>query len=236
MTYGDGNGGTMRIFTALDVCGHEITHGVTENSAGLNYSYESGALNESFSDIFGTSIENFARPSNWNWKIGEDITSSGYGLRSMSNPNNYGNPDTYMGQYWSTGASDNGGVHTNSSVGNFWYYLLVNGGSGTNDISNTYSVQGLGFTVASKIAYRALTVYFTPYTDYAAARAGCVQAAKDLYGDCSNEMVQTMNAWHAVGVGQKMSATSVLPNFTAKGLNFCSVPATVTFSNTTPYG
>jgi Zn-dependent metalloprotease len=235
MTYGDGNGTSWRIFAALDVCGHEITHGLTENTAGLLYQNESGALNESFSDMFGANIENFARPSNWNWKVGEDITSNGIGLRTMSNPGQFGDPDTYKGQNWFTGTSDNGGVHTNSGVPNFWYYLLVTGGSGTNDLSNAFSVQGLGFNVASKIAFRALTVYFTPNTDFMAARAACIQAAKDLYGDCSNEMIQTANAWYAVGVGQQLSTTSPLPNFLAKSLSFCSVPATVNFMNTTGY-
>ncbi len=235
MTYGDGNGSSWRIFTALDVCGHEITHGLTDFTSNLIYSYESGALNESFSDIFGVAIENFARPSNWNWKIGEDITSSNAGLRNMSSPNNYGDPDTYKGNYWYGGTADNGGVHTNSGVPNYWFYLLVTGGSGTNDLSQSYSIQGIGMTAAARIAFRALTVYFTPTTDFVSARIGCIQAAKDLFGDCSNEMIQTANAWYAVGVGQQVSANAVNPDFVAEVAEFCSLPATVSFSNATPY-
>jgi Zn-dependent metalloprotease len=235
MTYGDGNGGSMRIFSALDVCGHEITHGLTDMTSGLIYQNQSGALNESFSDIFGVAIENFSRPANWNWRIGEDITSSGIGLRNMSNPNSFGDPDTYLGTNWYSGTADNGGVHTNSGVPNYWFYLLVTGGTGVNDLSKSYSIQGLGMQTAARIAFRALTVYFTSSTDFAAARIACIQAAKDLYGDCSNELIQTANAWYAVGVGAQILPNSVGPNFTANVLNFCSVPATVNFSNTTPY-
>lgn len=236
MTYGDGNGTATTIFTALDVCGHEISHGLTEKTADLDYNNEPGALNESYSDIFGTCIENFGRPANWNWKMGEDLTVNNNGLRNLSNPNAYGDPDTYTGTNWYTGTADNGGVHTNSGVSNYWFYLLTTGGTGTNDLGNAYTVASIGMTAAARIAFRALTVYYTPFTDYANARALSIQAAKDLYGDCSNEMVQTTNAWHAVGVGQKFVAGSVNPNFTASNLSFCTNPAQVNFSNTTPDG
>jgi Zn-dependent metalloprotease len=234
MTYGDG-GGTYKIFTALDICGHEVSHGMTSNTSNLNYSNESGALNESYSDIFGTCIENYARPTNWNWKIGEDIMNSAAGLRNMSNPNLFGDPDTYGGTNWYTGTADNGGVHTNSGVSNFWFYLLTAGGSGTNDLANTYSVSGLGFTSASRIAFRALTVYYTSTTNFATARNLSIQAAKDLFGDCSNEMIQTMNAWHAVGVGNKYVPGVVGANFNAGFTNFCTLPVTINFTNLTPY-
>jgi Zn-dependent metalloprotease len=236
MTYGDGTGNGTQIFTALDVCGHEISHGLTGNTAGLVYSNESGALNESFSDIFGTCIENYARPGNWNWKIGEDVTTNGSGLRTMANPNSFGDPDTYGGTNWYTGTADNGGVHTNSGVSNYWFYLLTMGGSGTNDLSNPYNVTGLGFTNAGKIAFRALTVYFTSNTNYASARNLCIQAAKDLFGSCSNEMIQTTNAWYAVGVGAQYSPTTLNTNFTGNITNFCTLPASVSFNNTTPNG
>lgn len=234
MTYGDG-GGSYKIFTALDVCGHEISHGLTSNTSNLMYQNESGALNESYSDIFGASIENFARPSNWNWKIGEDLTNSGAGLRTMANPNQFGDPDTYGGNSWYTGTADNGGVHTNSGVSNYWYYLLTQGGSGTNDIGNTFSVTGIGFNSASRIAFRALTVYYTPTTNYATARLLSIQAAKDLFGDCSNETIQTINAWHAVGIGNKFTPGVIGSDFKGDALNLCSVPATVNFTNLTPY-
>lgn len=234
MTYGDG-GGSFKIFTALDVCAHEVSHGLTSNTSNLMYQNESGALNESYSDIFGASIENFARPTNWNWKIGEDLTNNGNGLRTMANPNQFGDPDTYGGTNWYTGTADNGGVHTNSGVSNYWYYLLTQGGSGTNDIGNAFSVTGIGFNSASRIAFRALTVYYTPTTNYATARLLSIQAAKDLFGDCSNEAIQTINAWHAVGIGNKYTPGVIGSDFKADALNLCSVPATINFTNLTPY-
>ncbi len=197
MTYGDGsNAYGNKPLTSLDVCGHEITHGLTTNTANLTYSYESGALNEGFSDIFGTAIEFYARPSNADWLIGGDF----YTIRSMSNPNAYSQPDTYKGTYWYTGSSDAGGVHTNSGVLNFWFYLLTSGGTGTNDKGTAYSVTGIGISKAQAIAYRTLTTYLTPSSVYSNARTFSIKSAEDLYGIGSAEAIQTTNAWNAVGV------------------------------------
>ena len=100
MNYGDGDASdNNQPLTALDVCGHEITHGLTSFTAGLNYSNESGALNEGFSDIFGSCIEAFARPTKKDWLIGSDFES----IRDMSNPNAFSQPDTYKGKYWAKG-------------------------------------------------------------------------------------------------------------------------------------
>ena len=196
MTYGDGNA-TYSPLVSLDIVGHEITHGVTNYSANLVYSYESGALNESFSDIFGEAIENYATGSN-NWLMGSEI---GAAFRSMSNPNVYGDPDTYQGTYWYTGSGDNGGVHYNSGVQNKWFYILSQGETGTNDFGSSYAVTGIGISDAAKIAYRNLTVYLSSNSQYADARAGAIQAAVDLFGAGSPEVIATTNAWYAVGVG-----------------------------------
>ena len=205
MTYGDGSSTNgNKPLTALDVCGHEITHGLTSFTANLAYQKESGALNEGFSDIFGNSIEFWARPSKTSWKLGEDFN---YVIRDMANPNAYSQPDTYGGTYWKTttctpsSTNDYCGVHTNSGVLNFWYYLLVNGGSGTNDKGFVYSVTGIGLDKAAAIAYRTLTTYLTSSSTYADARTYSLQSAADLYGAGSAEVTQTTNAWNAVGVG-----------------------------------
>ncbi len=226
MTYGDGSG-AVNPFTSLDIAAHEITHGLTSKTAGLIYSYESGALNESFSDIFGTSIEFYGKPAMANWLLGDDI---GYTIRSMSNPKAKGDPDTYLGVNWHTAASDNGGVHTNSGVQNFWYYLLVNGGSGTNDNGDSYNITGLGFTKASEITFRNLTVYLYSSSQYADARFNAIQSAIDLFGPCTPEVIATTNAWYAVGVGDTFSPT-VTSNFTAAPLSSCVYPVTVEFTN-----
>ncbi len=202
MTYGDGDGVNYGPLVSLDIVGHEISHGVTEYSANLVYSYQSGALNESFSDIFGESIEKFASGTN-DWLMGDDIGAGGSGgaLRSMSNPNAYGDPDTYLGTYWYSGSGDSGGVHTNSGVQNFWFYVLSVGKSGTNDKGDSYNVTGIGIDKAAAIAYRNLTVYLNSNSQYSDARNGAIQAAIDLYGAGSVEEIATTNAWYAVGVG-----------------------------------
>lgn len=225
MTYGDGssttNGG--KPLTALDVCGHEITHGLTSKTANLVYQREPGALNEGFSDIFGNTIERWARPTQASWTLGEDFN---YVIRNMANPNAYSQPDTYMGTYWKTTttsgcvtpsrSNDYCGVHTNSGVLNFWYYLLVTGGSGTNDKGFAYNVSAIGLDKAGAIAYRTLTTYLTSSSTYANARTYSIQAATDLYGATSNEVTQVKNAWNAVGVGGGTSpAGKVAPADTA---------------------
>ena len=228
MTYGDGNASYTPL-TAMDVAGHEITHGLTSNTANLIYSAESGALNESFSDIFGTCVENYATPADWDWLIGEDLSSSPF--RSMSDPNSHGDPDTYFGTNWaSLTGGDSGGVHTNSGVQNFWFYLLSEGGSGVNDNSDAYNVTGLGISTAAKIAFRSLTLYLIESSEFADARFYSIQAATDLYGACSPEVESTTNAWYAVGVGDPYNST-VIADFSAEDTLNCSAPVSVSFSN-----
>jgi PKD repeat protein len=230
MTYGDGNGSTFTPLTAIDITGHEIAHGLTSNTSNLVYANESGALNESFSDIFGVAVESFANNNALNWIMGEDATPNGNGIRNMANPNAFNDPDTYLGTHYYTGSQDNGGVHTNSGVQNFWYYLLTVGGSGTNDVNALYNVAALGSLKASRIAFRNNTVYLTPNSDYSDARFYAIQSAIDLYGACSPEVMSTTNAWHAVGVGQPFSY-SVTSQFSTAFQDYCQAPALVNFTN-----
>ncbi len=202
MTYGDGNG-SFGPLTALDVVAHEISHGVTGNSARLIYRGESGALNESFSDIFGAAVEFLNDSADGDWIIGEEMNASG--LRNMKNPKPYGDPNTYQGQNWGYGLFiDNGYVHSNSGVQNFWFYLLSDGDAGVNDHGDQYVVKGIGVQKAGAIAYRNLNNYLTRSSDHFDARQGALQAAADLYGSCSEELIQTANAWYAVGLGEAM--------------------------------
>lgn len=213
MQYGLGDGIFMKPVVGLDIEGHEFTHMVVENNGngGLTYQGESGALNESFADIFGVCIEYYS-DVNADWLIGEDVMVSAPYLRSMFNPNGGQQPDTYNGQYWantSNLSNDHGGVHTNSGVQNLWFYLLCQGGSGTNDINNSYSVTGIGLTQASAIAYRNLINYLGPNATYMDAYYGSLQATQDLYGNPSIQYTAVSQAWYAVGIGND-------PN------NFCS--------------
>lgn len=227
MTYGDGSSGNSP-FTALDIAGHEITHGLTTFTADLVYQDESGALNESFSDIFGVSVEFVARPGNANWLMGEDL---GFTIRNMSNPNANGDPDTYFGNNWAAlGGADNGGVHTNSGVQNFWYYLLTMGGSGTNDNGDPYTVTALGLDKAGEIAFRNLTVYLTTNSQYVDARFFAIQSTVDLYGACTPEVESVTNAWYAVGVGNPYQPFTV-SDFESCITTSCSIPFTVDFNN-----
>ncbi|MBW3519119.1 M4 family metallopeptidase [Flavobacterium sp. NKUCC04_CG] len=212
MVYGRGTANYMNPVVGLDVAGHEFTHMVVENNGtgGLAYYGESGALNESFADIFGTAIEFYVN-INPNWTIGENIMLREGAMRSMSKPKLFRNPNTYQGQYWINPANldeDYGGVHYNSGVQNHWFYLLTEGGSGVNDLNKNYTVNGIGIEKAARIAYRNLTTYLTSEATYLDAYNGALLSAKDLYGESSAEYIAVENAWYAVGIGERMSAST----------------------------
>ena len=201
MTYGDG-ATTFKPLASVDVCGHEIGHAVCQYTANLAYQNESGGLNEGFSDIWGACVEaraatTYGLTGKNTWLIGEEIMRAGGALRSMSNPNQYGQPDTYLGSFWVASvaspdqSNDYGGVHTNSGVLNYWFYLLSQGGSGTNDNSNAFTVTGVGIDKASRIAYRTESIYLSASSTYASTRTAAIQAATDLYGAGSAEVIAT---------------------------------------------
>jgi Zn-dependent metalloprotease len=218
MCYGDGNGNEVTPLVSLDIVGHEFSHAVIDKTANLFYQNESGALNESFSDIFGTAIEFYASTSP-NWTIGEDIIHfSPYYARSLKEPNTgfEGRPDTYQGEFWhklipstypipdTDSVNDHGGVHTNSGVQNYWFYLLSQGGTGTNDKLKTYNVTGIGIDKAVKIAYNNL-YNLTPISDYSSAFIGSFLTVEALFppvnGVNSPEYNSVRQAWYAVGIG-----------------------------------
>ena len=206
MNYGDGNS-VFSPLTALDVCAHETGHGICQYTANLAYvANESSALNEGFSDIWGACVENWAAPNKQTWLIGEDITKvSPYYLRSLSNPKSSmsgeGTVDTYHGINWSYSTDPSTYAHENMSVLSHWFYLLSQGGSGTNDNGSNFSVTGIGITRAEEIAWRTESHYLTSSANYAAARSQSIQSATDLYCANSPEAEAVTNAWYAVGVG-----------------------------------
>lgn len=223
MMYGMGShtGGqdAMKPVVELTVMAHEYTHLVTDHTANLVYQGESGALNESFSDLMGISVKKYVQGDEATWNIGEGVYLNYSSLRSMSDPKSSKDgtnpsPDTYQGEYWAstegdTEETDFGGVHANSGVQNKWFHLLTDGGEGTNDNNYSYQVKGIGIEKSQQIAYHTLTEYATNESQYADIRLASLQAAKDLYGDNSAEAKAVDAAWLAVGVGDDDPATAI---------------------------
>ncbi len=206
MTYGDGDGSSYGPLVSLDVAGHEMSHGVTENTAGLTYSGESGGLNEATSDIFGTMVEFYAgNPKDpGDYLIGEQFDLAKHqGFRRMDNPASDGSSLNC----WSPTASSVD-VHYSSGIGNHFYYLLaegsgaktINGVAHNSPTCNGSTVTGIGRDAAQRIWYRALTVYMTSSTNYSGARTATLNAAKDLYGAGSTQYNTVASAWSAVSV------------------------------------
>ena len=219
MIYGDG-ATRFKPLTAFDVTAHELGHGVCSSSAALLYQRESGALNEALSDIWGAAAEHTYAPNKQKWLIGEEIVKMApQYLRSMSNPKSglTPQPDTYRGINWYPATveegcatpgstNDNCGVHYNSGVINHWFYILSDGKTGTNDLGKNYSVTGITLEKAAKIAYRLETVYLGANSNFMNARNFGIQAATDLFGANSPEMIATQDAFYAVGLGAKYLA------------------------------
>ncbi|MEV7995472.1 M4 family metallopeptidase [Streptomyces sp. NPDC086077] len=209
MTYGDGDGTNMGPLVSLDITGHEMAHGVTSKTAALTYSGESGGLNESTSDIFGTLVEFHAGNGSdkGDWLIGEKVVREGFGreaLRYMDRPSH----DGLSADCW-TATAGSLDVHYSSGIGNHFAYLLaegsgakaINGVAHDSDTCDGSTVKGIGRAKLGAIWYRALTVYMTSSTDYAGARTATLKAAGDLYGADSAEYAAVGAAWSAVNVG-----------------------------------
>ncbi|MRI00689.1 T9SS type A sorting domain-containing protein [Kriegella sp. EG-1] len=186
--YGNGRDAFKPLAGALDVGGHEMTHGVIRATANLEYLNQSGAINESFADIFGAMIDRD------DWKLGEDIVNTDVftsgAMRDMQNPNNGVNSDENgwqpkdMTEYYA-GTRDNGGVHINSGILNRAYYLVAT------DISKNK---------AEQIYYRALESYLTVSSQFIDLRLAVIQSAIDLYGDNTPEVIAVKNAYDTVGI------------------------------------
>lgn len=205
MYFGDGNRSFRLPYVSLDIVAHEMSHGITQATAGLIYSGESGGLNEATSDIFGAMVERFANnPSDPpDYLFGEKIVKSG-AIRYMFKPSLNGSAvDCYTPDIASLGP------HASSGVGNRFFYLLTEGAvvpSGTglspSDLvcNGNTGLRGIGPDASQRIWYHALTRYMVSGTHYAAARQATLQAAQDLYGAGSNQQATVAAAWSAVGV------------------------------------
>jgi len=192
MAYGDGDGVTVGPFAlALDVVAHELTHAVTDSTADLIYDGQSGALNESYSDVFGAMVDT------GDWLLGEDVFTPGVpgdAIRSMADPTLFGQPE-HMSEYFHT-FDDNRGVHTNSGIPNKAAYLAA-----------TDPTYGVGRSFVEQIYYRALTFYLTPSSDFLTNLNALRQAATDLYGAGSAQARAVVRAHAAVGIANPPSVT-----------------------------
>ncbi|MEU3048295.1 M4 family metallopeptidase [Streptomyces sp. NPDC006984] len=209
MTYGDGSGNAKPL-TSIDVAAHEMTHGVTSNTAGLIYSGESGGLNEATSDIFAAAVEFYANNAQdkGDYLVGEkiDIRGNGTPLRYMDKPSKDGSSK----DYWYSGIG-NIDVHYSSGPANHWFYMLsegsgaktINGVNYDSPTSDGLPVTGIGREKAALIWYKALTTKFNSRTDYAGARAGTLAVATDLYGASSAEVKSVTDAWAGINVGSR---------------------------------
>ncbi|GAA0313661.1 M4 family metallopeptidase [Streptomyces polychromogenes] len=230
MTYGDGTGNNDPL-TSLDVAGHEMTHGVTAATAGLEYSAESGGLNEATSDIMGTSVEFYANnPSDpGDYLIGEkiDINGDGTPLRYMDKPSKDGG----SADAWYSGVG-NLDVHYSSGPANHWFYLAsegsgaktINGVNYDSPTSDGLPVTGIGRDKAQLIWYKALTSKFNSSTDYAGAREGTIAAATELYGAGSAEVKGVTDAWAAVNVGARSGGGTPTPGNVFESTTRVAIP------------
>jgi Zn-dependent metalloprotease len=207
MTFGMGT--ALNPLVSLDIIAHEIGHGLDQFTSNLLYQGESGAIDESLSDIWGAMVEYFAAPEKDTYLMGEDV---GLVLRSLSSPKVKNDPDTYDGEFWlnpecgtPNSNNDNCGVHTNSGVMNHWFYLLAEGSSltdGINDNNDAFNITGIGKEKAAQIVFYAQTeLFMNSLLNYAEASTLTIQAAEDLFEAGSLEALSACQSWFAVGVG-----------------------------------
>lgn len=251
LIFGEGNVRSSNDLVSLDVVGHEFTHGVIATTSDLTNADESGALGESFADIFGAMVEFQIEGAMGDYLIGEDFHVQDGFTRSMFDPDskneirteagcpggifNYDQADTYQGNNWldfnAFPNCDLGGVHLNGGPQNFWFFLLAEGGSGTNDNGVAYNVQSIGRNNAADIAFLDM-VSLNANSIYPDSREASIAVAELLFGDCSNEVVQVIEAWNAIGVTSAAALNSPDPNFTSpssvcQGTNFTVTPTVV---------
>jgi Zn-dependent metalloprotease len=180
MVYGQRLNGTefLSMSVDLDVVGHEMFHGVTDSTARLEYALQSGALNESYSDIFGIIIANFSNPDQrtWSWKVGDGLTASGKPFRDMSDPTLFGQP-AHMDDFKvlpNTRKGDNGGVHTNSGIHNkAAFNILTAVEEGGNLIFTPQEV--------AAVFYLALTQQLSRTSEFSDSRRGVLTSARTLF-------------------------------------------------------
>jgi Zn-dependent metalloprotease len=227
---GSGSKGTRDLsnFGSFDLLAHEYAHLVAAASSrngGLNAEGESGALNEGIADCMSVAADFYINKDRANWQIADGVTGNGIpNMRDLSDPKmsgggvfnaatlSYPQPNTYGGENWVNPTNmnyDNGGIHFNNGVLNYWFYLLTEGGQGINDNSQGYNVVGIGIEKTEKLMMRVILNYLYSTMNYAAMRIATQQAAIDLWGEDSDELEQVKKAWYAVGVADRTPIENV---------------------------
>jgi len=206
-TFGDGdcNRGPL---TTMEVVAHEFTHGLTDYTSNLVYSDESGAINESMSDVFGKACEYYYDQANFNWWLGQSFTLTSYTepFRSFENPNVFEHPKFYKGLYWVDGA----GVHTNSSVGNHWFYNLIVGGAGVNENGEPYNITPLSWEDAMELVWAVQKDYLGPNSNYPFYYEASLLAAEEIFGAGSSKIESVVEAWKVVGLPYSTGTDDIL--------------------------
>lgn len=200
--YGWGDDYIYDAFVSLDVVAHELGHGITDSyNPSMIYAGESGAINESLSDIWAACVENYAAPEKQHWRMGEDLTNTNHLIRYFDNPWLGHQPKAYMGTYFLHQGvdSEDSIVHLNSGVSNHWFYLLSDGGAGINEFNYSYEVEGIGINTAANIVYESLN-YLQDNMTFMEYAAQTQKAAIRLFGLCAPEVRNVTEAWRAVGV------------------------------------
>jgi Zn-dependent metalloprotease len=184
--------------TTFSIVGHEFAHGITSENAKLVYSGESGALNEAFSDIIGKSFQHAMEPQNFEWTVGHELVATRFAkpLRSMEDPTQFSNPKMYKGKHW----RDGGSVHSNSGVLNHWFYLLITGGSGKNELDTSYNVIPVEWQDALDIVFLCQTSYLQTNSTYPEMFEYSKLACESLFGKNSQQYNSLTEAWKAVGL------------------------------------
>ena len=224
---GSKNSSDLTNFGSFDLLAHEYAHLVVaaNGRGGMEASGESGALNEAIADCMSVAADFYINGEKANWQIADGVTHNGIpNMRDLSNPKmsgggifntatlSYPQPDTYGGVNWIDPSNmdyDYGGIHFNNGVFNYWFYLLTEGGSGTNDNKQAYEVEGIGMQKTEKLLMHIILNYLKPRMDYSQMRIASQSAAIELWGDKSNEYKQVQNAWFAVGVADRTPVQNV---------------------------
>lgn len=181
--------------TALPSYAHEFTHAFLQNVIAFSDTGEAAGLEEAISNMFAIAVDFSKNPTTADYRFGDEYEySTG---NDLSNPGASGWPSMYTT-----------GIGINSSVAGYWFYLLSAGRNGVNEIGQPFSVHSIGIDTTMAIVYHAILNYLTPTSNYLDFSNATVQSAIDLFGPCSDEVIQVKNAWYAVGIGTSQDLTA----------------------------